>query len=80
MRISASKIRPGDKATVFAFPAGQFHTGRASDVTGTVKSVKRIELPYTRHEGLLITFDDGRQVEAIHYAVSTLLERPNNTD
>lgn len=71
-RWTARAICAGDDVTVYAHPVGRFGEGCGADVSGTVATVEAIKLPRTTCEGRRITFTDGRQVDAVDTAVTTI--------
>ena len=74
-RVAAATLRPGDRVTVFAHPAGKFGTGQGRDYDGTVAHLAGAALPMTIDPGIRITFTDGTVVDAVYRAVSTLHQR-----
>lgn len=83
-RFSADAALPGDTITVFGCEATwesqttEWGAVKNSDHTGTVMEKMQIDLPYTDWPGWRIRFDDGRAVDCIGHAVTTMHEMSDN--
>jgi hypothetical protein len=73
-RFSATAVMPGDDATVFGCQAGQFGRASNTDWRGRVLRKHHLESLLYGFDGWRIEFTDGRVIDCIDHAVSTIHE------
>lgn len=71
-RFSATAVMPGDEATIFGAPSGQFGRVSNSDHRGRVLRKAHISELWYGVDGWRFEFTDGRLIDTIDHAVTTI--------